>query len=63
MHVLLSTWCYARCLVDSGFATLKKLYRRSDVDLLDQLEIVVNRSSQLKRRIDTRHGSGVIGKQ
>jgi len=47
----LSTWCHARCLVDSGFATLKKLYRRSDVDVLDQLELVVNRSSTTKTAI------------
>ena len=41
-HVLLSTWCHAHCLFDSVFAVLKKLYRRSYVDSLDQLEMVVN---------------------
>ena len=51
-HVLLSTWCYARCLVDSGSATLNKLYWRSDVDLLDQIEeMVVNRSPTAKTTI------------
>ena len=35
-------------LVDSGFATLKKLYQDSDVGLLDQLEMVVNHSSTTK---------------
>ena len=44
-HVLLSTWCHAHCLFDSVFAALKKLYRRSYVDSLDQLEMVVNCSS------------------
>jgi len=36
---------HARCLVDSGFASLKKLFRRFDCDALDQLETVVNKSS------------------
>ena len=44
-HVLLSTWCHAHCLFDSVFAVLKKLYRRSYVDWLDQLEMIVNCSS------------------
>jgi len=35
----------ARCLVDSGFASKKKLYRRFDCDALDQLEAVVDKSS------------------
>ena len=35
----------SRCLVDSGFAHIKKLYRRSDVDCLDQMCDVVNKSS------------------
>ena len=42
---------HARCLVDSGFATLKKLYRRSDCDTLDQLETVVNRSSSSNQAV------------
>ena len=36
---------HARCLVDSGFACLKKLYRRSDCDTIGQLQDVVNKSS------------------
>lgn len=36
---------HARCLVDSGFASLKKLYRRSDCDTIGQLEDVVEKSS------------------
>ena len=36
---------HARCLVDSGFACIKKLYRRTDCDSKDQLEGVVNKSS------------------
>lgn len=36
---------HARCLVDSGFAALKKLYRRCDCDSIDQLQQIVNKSS------------------
>ncbi|XP_053392013.1 uncharacterized protein LOC128554725 isoform X2 [Mercenaria mercenaria] len=36
---------HARCLVDSGFASLKKLYRRTDCDSLVQLQHVVDMSS------------------
>lgn len=36
---------HARCLIDGGFALLKKLYRRCDSDSIGQLEDVVNRSS------------------
>lgn len=36
---------HARCLVDGGFASLKRLYRRTDCDSIDQLEEVVNKSS------------------
>uniref|UniRef100_A0A8W8N980 DUF7869 domain-containing protein n=1 Tax=Magallana gigas TaxID=29159 RepID=A0A8W8N980_MAGGI len=36
---------HARCLIDGGFALLKKLYRRCDCDSIGQLEDVVNRSS------------------
>ena len=36
---------HARCLVDSGFASVKKLYRRTDCDTFDQLEEIVNKSS------------------
>jgi hypothetical protein len=36
---------HARCHIDAGFATIKKLYRRTDADTVDQLEDIVNRSS------------------
>ena len=36
---------HARCLVDSGFASLKQMYRRSDCDSIDDLQNVVNKSS------------------
>ena len=36
---------HARCLVDSEFASVKKLYRRTDCDTFDQLEEIVNKSS------------------
>ena len=36
---------HARCLIDGGFALIKKLFRRSDCDGIGQLEDVVNRSS------------------
>ena len=39
-HVLLSTWCHAHCLFDNVFAVLKKLYRRSYGDSLNQLHIL-----------------------
>ncbi|WAR08783.1 hypothetical protein MAR_018741 [Mya arenaria] len=35
-----------RCLVDSGFANIKKLFRRCDVDSLVQLAEVVDKSSK-----------------
>ncbi|WAR02814.1 hypothetical protein MAR_009372 [Mya arenaria] len=35
-----------RCLVDSGFANIKKLFRRCDVDSLAQLAEVVDKSSK-----------------
>ena len=38
-------YLFSRRLVDSGFAHIKKLYRRSDVDCLDQMCDVVNKSS------------------
>ncbi|XP_052797705.1 uncharacterized protein LOC128229867 [Mya arenaria] len=36
---------HAKCLVDSGFGNVKRLYRRTDCESLDQLEDVVNKSS------------------
>ena len=36
---------HARCLIDGGFALIKKLYRRCDCDGIGQLEDVVNKSS------------------
>ncbi|XP_052268532.1 uncharacterized protein LOC127869913 [Dreissena polymorpha] len=36
---------HSRCLVDSGFAHIKKLYRRSDCDTIQQLEDIVDKSS------------------
>ena len=42
---------HARCLVDSGFASLKKLYRRTDCDSIEQLEEVVNKSSSTNEAI------------
>lgn len=36
---------HTRCLIDGGFALVKKLYRRSDCDRIDQLEAVVYKSS------------------
>lgn len=36
---------HARCHVDAGFASVKKLYRRTDCETIGQLEDVVNRSS------------------
>ena len=38
-------YLFSRYLVDSGFAHIKKLYRRSDVDCLDQMCDFVNKSS------------------
>lgn len=42
-------YCYcssghARCHVDAGFASIKKLYRRTDCETIGQLEEVINRS-------------------
>ncbi|WAQ99780.1 hypothetical protein MAR_024153 [Mya arenaria] len=37
---------HTRCQVDSGFANIKKLFRRCDVDSLAQLAEVVDRSSK-----------------
>ncbi|WAR04042.1 hypothetical protein MAR_010600 [Mya arenaria] len=37
---------HTRCLVDSGFANIKKLFRRCDVDSLAQLAEVVDKSSK-----------------
>ena len=36
---------HARCLVDTGFAHLKKQYRRHDCETLEQLAMVVDKSS------------------
>ncbi|XP_048771609.1 uncharacterized protein LOC125677540 [Ostrea edulis] len=36
---------HTRCLVDSGFAHIRKLFRRSDVDSLGQFQTLVNKSS------------------
>ena len=36
---------HARCLIDGGFGMIKKLYRRSDCDNINQLKTVVNNSS------------------
>ena len=36
---------HARCLIDGGFALLKKKYRRCDCESLDQLEDIVDTSS------------------
>ena len=40
-----SVFLFSRCLVDGGFANIKRLYRRSDVDSLQQLVDVVNKSA------------------
>ncbi|XP_062603492.1 uncharacterized protein LOC134282462 [Saccostrea cucullata] len=36
---------HTRCLVDSGFAHIRKLYRRSDVDSLGQFQTLINKSA------------------
>ena len=36
---------HTRCLIDAGFANIKKLYRRSDCESIDQVEKLVNDSS------------------
>ncbi|XP_061170719.1 uncharacterized protein LOC133180166 [Saccostrea echinata] len=36
---------HTRCIIDGGFALIKKLYRRSDCDSIDQLERIVEQSS------------------
>ncbi|XP_062621644.1 uncharacterized protein LOC134283212 [Saccostrea cucullata] len=36
---------HTRCLVDSGFAHIRKLYRRSDIDSLAQFLTLVNKSA------------------
>ncbi|KAJ8302403.1 hypothetical protein KUTeg_021390 [Tegillarca granosa] len=36
---------HSRCLIDSGFASIKKLYRRSNRDSIEQLQKVVEKSA------------------
>ena len=38
-------YLYCSCLIDGGFAHIKKLYRRSDVDLLQDVAHVVDNSA------------------
>ena len=52
---------HARCLVDSGFASIKKLFRRSDCDALDQFETVVNSRQQPTSLCAIRPGKGETG--
>ena len=40
---------HARCLIDSGFAHIKRSYRRSDIDSLDQLAACVEKSAYSNR--------------
>ena len=37
---------HAKCHVDGGFGNIKTLYRRTDCESMDQLESVVNKSSE-----------------
>ena len=36
---------FCRCLIDGGFAHIKKLYRKSDADCLEQMFDLVNQSA------------------
>ncbi|KAJ8313805.1 LOW QUALITY PROTEIN: hypothetical protein KUTeg_008366, partial [Tegillarca granosa] len=49
ISLLLGTACgecrHSRCLIDSGFASIKKLYRGSDCDSIEQLQKVVEKSA------------------
>ena len=51
-------YIYFRCLVDGGFASIKKLYRRSDVDSVKQIEDVVNKSAKSNQAVLYRKEDG-----
>ena len=42
-------FCFKRYLVDKGFADIRELFRRSDVDSLAQFEMLINKSAQMKQ--------------
>ncbi|XP_076116844.1 uncharacterized protein LOC143084316 [Mytilus galloprovincialis] len=42
---------HARCLIDAGFAHSKRLYRRSDVDLLQDIAEIVDKSTASNKAV------------
>lgn len=50
-------FCFNRCLVDSGFAHIRKLFRRSDVDSLPQLEMLINKSASTNEAVPFQTGT------
>lgn len=46
-----------RCLVDSGFAHIRKLFRRSDVDCLGQFHTLINKSAATNEAVPFQSGA------
>ncbi|XP_056013929.1 uncharacterized protein LOC125667802 [Ostrea edulis] len=49
---------HGRCLVDAGFANIKRLYHRTDVDSLSGLVDVINRSAKSNRSVTYLNDAG-----
>ena len=49
---------HARCLIDSGFAHIKRRYRRTDIDSLSQLASCVEKSAYSNRAELYKDGTG-----
>ena len=50
-------FCFNRCLADSGFAHIRKLFRRSDVDSLPKLEMLINKSTSTNEAVPFQTGT------